>query len=102
MAWATQGRQTSPAAGSVLADTGPLGGQGYYPQVLVSSTVGTGAVLEVLGANGAVQKSQVLAVPANGTFEFTSRGDIEVVEGGRLRVTSFAAITGTIQASLFW
>lgn len=104
MPWRTEGRKTNPAAGTLLADTGPLqGGVSYSPQLVVSSTVILQVRMEHRDAeNLNTLQEHTFLVPANSSFQFSVWGYFDILEGQRVRLTVGANVTGTAQGSLFW
>ena len=104
MPWQTNGRITNPAASQVLADTGPVAEvQGMSPQVIASSTVGVGVILEHRdAANAATLKSHIFPLSANSSFEMNWDGYFDVQAGERLRLVTSAAATGSVQGSLVY
>ena len=104
MPWATQGRLTNPTANTVLADTGPLPqGPTLAPQIVASSTV----LVQLLfqrrnAANDATITEQSIVVLANSSTDIPIKHHMELQDGERLRVATFANVTGTVQASILW
>ena len=90
MATFTQGELSAPAAGTVLANTGPLGIGPYYPQWYTSATTAMGVRLRVMDpTNSIVRFSMLIGTPANGTFSDRAQGEIFVEEGGRMTLSTF-------------
>ncbi len=104
MPWFTQGRITNPAAGAVLADTGPLiGGPNYQPQAIVSSTIAAQILIQRRNATNTANVSEQLVVcPANSTFTLPLVVNMSETwqDDERVRLVINATINGTIQASL--
>jgi hypothetical protein len=103
MSWITEGLVTNPAAGAVLADSGPLpAGEYGLPAVLVSSEVAVILVLQHRNAanNGNV-RSHAIPVAAMTPFYLPPPGNETFSGGERLRLVVLAAVVGRMQASFF-
>jgi len=103
--WYTNGVQTNPGAGQVMADTGPIsiaGGQATYQiRIVTSGTIMATFDFEHRNdANTTTLKSQQIRLLASGTQEVGILV-IEVAEGERFRVVMVNGIVGTVQASIF-
>jgi hypothetical protein len=98
----TAGALTNPAINAILADSGPTQLSGKNPALVVCSTVAAVVVLERRDAANAVNLySQVFAVPASSCFMYTYPQSFDAAENERFRIRLNAAITGSIQATLF-
>lgn len=100
----TEGIKNNAAAGVLLADVGAM----LYEHHLVPVSIllsGQGSVIAELqlrnAANSANVFSQIIIVPALGTVNFHIPTPMKVLVGQRLRIVTFAAVTGQCQASLF-
>jgi hypothetical protein len=99
-AWDTAGIQVNPAASAVLADSGPKAGGAFDALVILGANVAVVATVEWRNAaNTANVKSQVIAVGANQVIQLKFPVDLALNE--RVRVLNNAAVTGSVQASVF-
>lgn len=102
--WFSAGRLTNPAAGAVLADTGPFstGVGSLAVQAVVSSTVLAQVLLQHRDvANTTTLSEQLFVVPANSTYNLPLESALQGLQAGeRFRLVLNAGITGTIQGSL--
>jgi hypothetical protein len=97
--WVTNGIVTNPAAATVIADTGAIGGGASTYTVIVAATVISRFEMAVRNAaNNADVTVQNFFVPANGNF--TAVLPIDVPPGGRIVIRTPASITGSVQGSI--
>jgi hypothetical protein len=100
--WATAGVQTNPSTDAILADTTALtpGGQSDVTVIIGGNVAFVVTVEHRNAANNANVNTQVLAAAANAPFSCDMPG-INFGSGERLRIRLNAAVTGSVQASLF-
>jgi hypothetical protein len=103
MGWTASGRITNPVLDQVLCDTGPLPASTRYIMVVGAANVASVFELQLRNAaNSATLKSQILAVPANGTGNIPESSNVfAMAEGERLRVIQVAAATGSVSVSMW-
>ena len=98
--WATEGRKTTPLAGTVLADTGEMVGQPYALRVIVSANVSASVKLQHRNAENNANAEEELVIDVLGSspvalsFTFTLEND------ERVRVVTTATVAGGVQAVL--
>lgn len=102
MSWVTEGPQTNPPNGTVLADTGVLATDqptGNLTLLLVGAgNVAATFRLERRNAlNDTIVLSQLLGSPLSVRIDA-----LEYFNGERYRMTSFGSVVGSVQASLFF
>jgi hypothetical protein len=102
MAWDTSGVTVNPAANAIIADTLAIaaGGQTNV-KVIVGGNVATNIAVEWRNAaNTATIKDQIVAFPVNeaATFDFPG---LSIGAGERIRLRVVAAVTGSVQGSIF-
>lgn len=97
----------NPSAGAVLATTGSLssglagGSANYLFQILVSSTVAE--VFDFQSVfNSSVVSHTYIMVPAMTSFNFSVDIPFNVPDAITLNVVAVNAVTGTVQANLYW
>lgn len=99
--WDTAGPLTNPAANAICADTGAIGGANYAPRLWISSTAAGVFVFEHRNAaNNANIASHIFPVGASANFIF-DMAPVALTDNQRIRVRINAAITGSVQCSLF-
>jgi hypothetical protein len=97
----------NPSNGSVLATSGSLLAGGlnasgnYVVDVMVSSTAAATFDFQALSSGTPVSHTYIM-VPAGGSFNFTIPLSFAVPDGIVLSVVNVGAITGTVQANLYW
>ena len=97
--WATQGQMVNPAAGTVLADTGPIGGLSSYTIIIAT----TAQVITIIAHRNATNTADVISqvIPAQTGLTPPMVFPIDVVPGGRVVVRlGISALVGTIQAAI--
>jgi hypothetical protein len=101
MAWSTQGRQTDPDAGTILADTGAISVGGLLGlTVVIAATTGCYCTIARRNTlNNADVESQMLAVQGGQTA--VGPLSMSISSGQRVVVRLDGAIGGDVQASLF-
>jgi hypothetical protein len=100
--WVTAGVQVNPAANAILADSGPVTFGTHKLTIIVASTAAAVVVLEHRNAaNSANLESQIIPVNANVPFAFALGTGLDTAEGERIRLRLNAAITGSVQGSIF-
>jgi hypothetical protein len=98
----TGGILTNPAINTILADSGARPPGGKSPGFVVCSTVSAAFTMEYRDAANAVNLySQVFTVVANQCFQYTYPVNFDTADQERIRLRLNAAITGSMQASLF-
>lgn len=98
----TQGALTNPAVNAILADSGARPPGGKTPAFVICTTVAAVVVLEYRdAANAANIYSQVFTVSANTCFRYEFPPVFDTADQERFRLRLNAAVTGTLQASLF-
>jgi hypothetical protein len=101
MAWSTAGIQTNPATDFILADTGALTDTLTRATIVLGGSAAMIATLEHRNAaNSANLNAQVFASPINVASPFYLDG-LSIAPGERLRLRLNAAVTGSVQASIF-
>ena len=96
--WATEGIKSSGASGTLLADTGPIGGQSSFT-FLISSVAALAVIVAHRNAANTADVSTHL-VPAQVGLTMPFMIPIDVVPDGRVIVRSNATIVGSIQATI--
>ena len=98
--WYSQGTLTNPAAGTILADTGPLQTSGVYRVTCVatSSVAATVSVEHRDSGNANTLEAIGISVPVGGTVSFDV--PVRISSGERIRAVLSSAITGTITVTL--
>lgn len=101
--WVTEGPQTDPGAGTVLADTAPLLIRGWrpIPSLLVSANADALVILQHRNVdNDGNVRIHVFPIGANRPFTLLQPGSVRVLDGERFRVVTSGTTSGIIQASL--
>ena len=102
--WATEGPQTRPPNGTLLADLGPgtKSGRQPLPALIVTADVDAHVILQHRSDdNGSNRSVQGFPVGANQPLVLPGAlGHTEVQPGERFRVVTLGTINGIIQASL--
>lgn len=104
MTWYTEGLKSTPASGTVLADTGQLTEGSRSVALVVSANVIASIRLEVRNAaNDTTNISQVFHLSALGSVATPQvAGYVNLASNERVRiVTTAGLLVGEIQASLF-
>lgn len=103
MAWTTEGKKSSPANGTVLADTGQLSAGTYSFKFLATSTVVVGNLLLQLrnSGNSSTVMEQTIATPPGQSLTIDI-GGLAVGTDERVRVVTDGTSLGALQASLFY
>jgi hypothetical protein len=101
MAWKTEGAQVNPAAGTVLADSGPKDGAGSLAiDIIASASVVAFLLVQHRNAtNTATIREFQMRLLANGTFAATL-GNEEMEDQERIRIVMGALALGQVQAML--
>lgn len=104
MGWISSGRLANPITDQVLCDTGPLPGP-TGRSFIVAGSATVASVFEVQwrnAANTVTNKSQILAVPANGTASLPEANTTFVMaDQERVRIIQVVGVTGSVSVSLF-
>lgn len=99
--WFSGGRLTSPVAGTIIADTGPLGAGTQELQIMISATAVAQCELQLRNAaNLATIKSQVISVPANDCVSIPFKTGISNGAGERFRIELLNNVVGFMSASI--
>lgn len=104
MAWVPGDITNNPTAGAVLAQTAPFThARHVHVTVVVATTLGFQAFLQVVDRAGSVVNDQSQLLPVGRLLEIVrDLGPIKVNEGQRLRLTARNAVDGAeVQACLF-
>ena len=102
MAWATAGVQTNPAIDAILADSGAIAAGGVTEAtIILGGNVAAVCTIEQRNAaNSANVNTQVIACAA-GSVEQVKLPGVSLAANERIRVRLNAAVTGSLQASVF-
>lgn len=103
--WNSGTRTVNPAAGTVLVDSGQIPNDQAMSAcyIIMTSTVACFFVVERRNAaNTATVTDQAVACQANSTCTLNFQIPIDFLQNERLRVIINGAVTGTVQASMFW
>jgi len=101
MAWVTGGILTNPAIDTILADSGALAaGQTGVIFIFGGSVAAIATIEHRNAANTANLNSQVIAIAANDAKQYCLPGII-FAASERIRLRLNAAVTGSLQASVF-
>lgn len=100
---------SNPSNGTVLVSTGSLSsgcasgnGGNYLVHVFVSST-GGGTTFDFQSVFGGVVVSHIyLVVPASSSLAFSPPIDFSVPDAITLQIVNVGAVTGTVQANIFY
>jgi len=99
--WFSVGPLVSPAAGVVLADTGPVPGGGTVPLkiILTASALETALVQHRNAANTVTLVEFTLRVPANDSRSL-DLGSLTIAGDERIRMVQSGAATGNVHAMI--
>lgn len=100
MTWITEGLQTSPSTGTLLADTGEVPESNTeFTIVLTSTAVATVLLQRRNAANNGTLQEQIIKTLVNET-QALQFGPIHCEEGERVRLVTSGLILGSVQGSI--
>lgn len=103
MSWATAGVLTSPAAGTILADSGAQLASTIPFNILITTQYAARVLIAYRNsANNADNKTQLVKTVSDSPTMLTNIGGITLLLNERLVIRAESDMIGEVQASLIW